>query len=117
MAKNNNYKQFTITKSGDVLFVLGDLISGVMYDLIKYKEYQQDLIKTITQYLELDDNGEIISKKPVPEKEFLDLDDRVRYRQMNMLIKIADEQKSSFSYKNLRKTAKKKGFFIIRCNL
>lgn len=109
--KNSNYKQYPINCIEDVLTILGNIIIAVMYNLDKYIQYNNELMNMIMDFIEYDfDKNEIISINLIPEKEFNDLDDKIMYRQMEMLKFLADEQKSSFSYKNLRTIAKKKGY-------
>ena len=48
--KNHNYKQYDIYSLEDALFVLGSLIRGVTFHLIKYKSYSDELEKLVEKY-------------------------------------------------------------------
>lgn len=93
-------KQFTIASAEDACLVLGSLISGVSVNLEKYKEYAaeaESLLETI--------NGEY-----VPAKQYDDVNDKLLFRQREILRLTADHQKSSFSYMDLRKILEKSNY-------
>lgn len=94
------YKQFSINCSEDACLVLGMLISGVYVNLDKYKEYASEA-ETLLQR----NDGEYISAK-----EYDNVNDKLLYRQREILKFTADYQSSSFSYINLRKFLEKKGY-------
>lgn len=106
-----NYKIFLVDNVEKVLMVLSSLIRDVIVDLDKYRLYHNELLSMIISYIknstkeELDNNNVVI-----PEKEYFDIKDKIMYRQMLLLKIIADEQKTSFSYKNFRKFIKDKGY-------
>lgn len=91
------FKQFSITCAEDACIVLGALISGVSVNLEKYKEYASEaetLLKSIKQ-------------EYVSAKEYDDINDKLLYRQHEMLKFTSDYQSSSFSYIYLRKILEK----------
>ncbi len=94
------FKQFHIDSVEDACVVLGNLISGVTINLKKYKEYAHEaealLENTETEY--------------IPAKEYEDVNDKLLFRQREILKLSADYQSSSFSYANLRKYLEKKGY-------
>ncbi len=94
-----NYKQFPIIKLEDGLMALGSLISSVNGNLKKYKEYAQEIDDLLEHYSKIDDSCEVL----IPAKIYDDINDKLLYRQREMLKYIADHQKDSFSYINLRK--------------
>ena len=77
------------------------MIINATSHLIKYEEYSKELEDFICDCLSN-------KKDIVGAKQFEDFDDKIKYRQMMLLKYIADEQKNSFSYKNLRKVLKEK---------
>lgn len=93
-------KQFSINSIQDACLALGMLISGVMVHLEKYKEYYNE-----AQRLLENSNSEYISAK-----DYDDINDKLLYRQHEILKLSADHQSSSFSYKDLRKLLEKRGF-------
>lgn len=101
------YKQFTIEKASDACLVLGSLISRVTISLDKYKEYANELgsmlEETNTEYVEA--------------KIYDDINDKLLYRQRELLALIADEQNSSFSYLHLRKHLMKHKFLTTELGL
>ena len=91
------FKQFSITCAEDACIALGTLISGVSVNLEKYKEYAS----------EAEALSESINQEYVPAKEYDDVNDKLLYRQREMLKLTADYQSSSFSYIDLRKILRK----------
>ena len=91
------YKQFTINSIQDACLALGMLISGVVVNLDKYMEYAIEaellLEKTDGEY--------------VPAKEYECVNDKLLFRQREILKLTADHQSSSFSYIDLRKHLEK----------
>ena len=104
---NNNYKNFDIIKLEDGMSVLGSLIRGVVINLKKYKEYSLEVDDLFKKYIAVMESEQEIL---IPAKEYDDIDDKLLYRQREILKFVADEQKSSFSYINLRKILLKKNF-------
>ena len=94
------YKQFSITCSEDACLALGTLISGVSVNLDKYKEYLSEAESLL----------ERIQEEYVPAKEYDDINDKLLYRQREILKFSADHQSSSFSYIDLRKILEKNKF-------
>ena len=97
----DKYKEYSIKTLEDALRVFYDLIINVTSHLIKYEEYSKELEDFICDCLSN-------KKDIVGAKQFENFDDKIKYRQMMLLKYIADEQKNSFSYKNLRKVLKEK---------
>ena len=91
------FKQFTINSIQDACLALGMLISGVVVNLEKYREYASEaellLEKTDGEY--------------VPAKEYECVNDKLLFRQREILKLTADHQSSSFSYIDLRKHLEK----------
>ena len=91
------FKQFTINSIQDACLALGMLISGVVVNLDKYMEYAIEaellLEKTDGEY--------------VPAKEYECVNDKLLFRQREILKLTADHQSSSFSYIDLRKHLEK----------
>ncbi len=94
MAKGDmkKYKQFTIESLTDACFVLSTLISGVIVNLEKYEEYAHEAMELLEKT-----NGDYVDAK-----EYDDVNDKLLFRQREILRLVADCQNSSFSYKNLR---------------
>ena len=91
------FKQFSITCAEDACLVLGMLISGISVNLEKYKEYASEAESLL----------ESIQEEFVPAKEYDDVNDKLLYRQREILKFTADHQSSSFSYIDLRKILEK----------
>lgn len=91
------FKHFCINSTQDACLALGTLISGVIINLGKYKEYAFEaealLEKTDSEY--------------VQAKEYEDVNDRLLFRQREILKLTADHQSSSFSYIKLRRLLEK----------
>ena len=91
------FKQFSITCAEDACLVLGMLISGITVNLEKYKEYASEAESLL----------ESTQEEYVPAKEYDDVNDKLLYRQREILKFTADHQSSSFSYIDLRKILEK----------
>lgn len=91
------FKQFSITCAEDACIALGALISGVSVNLEKYKEYASEAEVLL----------ESNQQEYVPAKEYDDVNDKLLYRQREILKLSADHQSSSFSYIDLRKILEK----------
>lgn len=94
---NQQFKQFSINCVQDACQVLGMLISGVIVNLEKYKEYSLEAISLL----------EKTDSEYVSAKEYDDINDKILYRQREILKLVADHQKSSFSYTDFRKLIEK----------
>jgi len=91
------FKQFSITCAEDACLALGMLISGVSVNLDKYKEYASEAESLLERNQE----------EFVPAKEYDGVNDKLLYRQREILKFTADHQSSSFSYIDLRKILEK----------
>lgn len=102
MATNSKqqFKQYRINSIEDACFVLGSLIVEVIRNMDKYNEY----------ILEVEALIESCKEEYVPAKVFDDINDKLLFRQYQILKQIADHQKSSFSYIDLRKLLEKNGY-------
>ena len=98
------FKQFSITCAEDACLVLGMLISGMTVNLEKYKEYASEAESLL----------ESIQEEYVPAKEYDDVNDKLLYRQREILKFTADHQSSSFSYIDLRKILEKQKYISWR---
>ena len=76
------FKQFSITCAEDACIALGALISGVSVNLEKYKEYASEAESLL----------ESIQEEYVPAKEYDDVNDKLLYRQREILKFTADHQ-------------------------
>lgn len=95
------YKQFTISSVEEGMVALGSLISKTIINLKKYKEYFTEVEALQDKYVSLQEKS---SKEIyIPSNEYEDIKDKLLFRQRELLKILADEQSSSFSYKNLRK--------------
>ena len=82
------FKQFSITCAEDACLALGMLISGVSVNLDKYIQYTSEanaLLASITE------------EEYVPAKAYDDVNDKLLYRQREILKYTADHQRSSFT--------------------
>lgn len=95
--KKQQFKKFSITCAEDACIVLGTLISGVSVNLDKYKEYASEAETLL----------ENIQQEYVSAKEYDDINDKLLYRQREILKFTADHQISSFSYIKLRQILEK----------
>lgn len=102
MAKGGNkqYKQYSISNIEDACLALRSLIAPVDINLEKYKKYHLDAIELLVKSEE----------DIIPATEYDNVHDKIMYRQRELLKFIADHQKDSFSYMNLRKRLLKSGF-------
>ena len=96
-----NYKQYPIYKLEEGMMVLGSLISGVAVNLKKYKIYDEEVSALIKKYEQLTNESE--KDILIPADEYDSINDKLLYRQREILKYIADCQKSSFSYLSFRK--------------
>ncbi|XOQ44316.1 MAG: Dot/Icm T4SS effector [Clostridium sp.] len=94
------FKQFSITCAEDACLALAMLISGVSVNLDKYKEYAAEAKALF----------ERVQEEYVPAKEYDDVNDKLLYRQREILKFTADHQSSSFSYIDLRKLLEKNNY-------
>lgn len=113
MAKKNkknkkNFKQFNIDTLEDGIYVLGTLISRVIVNLEKYKEYCEEASELARCYCSK--CGEGSTEVLIPAKVYDDINDKLLYRQREILKYTADHQKSSFSYIDLRQILEKKTY-------
>lgn len=104
------FKIFTIQSLDEGMIALGSLISGVVVHLSKYVEYYAELIDLLERYAPLyeQSSDEIL----IPAKEYDDINDKILYRQNQLLKLIADQEKSSFSYYFLRKILVKSKYIV-----
>ena len=86
------YKQFTISSAQDACVVLGSIISGITLHLEKYKEYSLEAYALL----------ESTKEEYVDAKLYDDINDKLLFRQHEMLKLTADHQSVSFSYIDLR---------------
>lgn len=102
MSKGKNfYKQFSLDSIDKGLLALGSLISYVTINLIKYKEYFSELEGLLDKYcMQLENSTREIY---IPAKEYDDINDKLLFRQRELIKFTADESNDSFSYLNLRK--------------
>lgn len=96
-----NYKQYPIYKLEEGMLVLSSLISGVAVNLKKYKIYGEEVSALIKKYEQLTNESE--EDILIPADEYDSINDKLLYRQREILKYIADCQKSSFSYLSFRK--------------
>ena len=92
------YKQYPINDIQVACQVLGSLIVGVIGNLNKYKEYSQEVQQLIDRTTE-----------SAIAKEYESINDKLLYRQHELLKYIADHQGASFSYIDIRALYEKKG--------
>lgn len=111
MSNKRNYKNYPISNIEDALEVLGRLISGVQINLEKYEMYSNEIIELYQKY---EDKAKINEKIFIPAKEYDDINDKLLYRQREILKYVADHQNSSFSYIKLKEILKKKIFLILQ---
>lgn len=101
--KKQQFKQFSITCAEDACIALGTLISEVSVNLEKYIEYatEAEVLLESTQ------------QEYISAKEYDDVNDKLLYRQHEMLKLTADHQNSSFSYIDLRKFLEKNKYISL----
>lgn len=103
------YKFFRINNIDDGLVALSSLIVPATTHLSKYKEYCDEAHTLLKKYKDVQDANpteEIL----IPAKEYDDVNDKLLYRQRELLKYLADYQDTSFSYLNLRKTLYDQGY-------
>lgn len=103
MSDKRNYKNYPISNIEDALEVLGRLISGVQINLEKYEMYSNEIIELYQKY---EDKAKINKKIFIPVKEYDDINDKLLYRQREILKKknifnIAEDKKASSILKDL----------------
>lgn len=96
-----NYKQYTVITNEDGMLVLGTLINDVVVNLKKYKDYAIELNSLCERYEKFSNESE--DEILIPAEEYDNINDKLLYRQREILKYIADCQKSSFSYIDFRK--------------
>lgn len=102
------FKQFTINCPEDSLVVLGSLIGGVITNLKKYKEYFEELSGLLKKYCQSESSSE--EDILIPAKEYDDINDKLLFRQREIIKLMAEHQKASFSYNSIRPLLIKKGY-------
>lgn len=103
MSNKRNYKNYPISNIEDALEVLGGLISGVQINLEKYEMYSNEIIELYQKY---EGKAKINKKIFIPAKEYDDINDKLLYRQREILKKknifnIAEDKKASSILKDL----------------
>ena len=98
------FKQFSISSTEDACLALGMLISGVSVNLEKYKEYTSEAESLLVS----------VHEEYVSAKEYDDINDKLLYRQREILKFTAYHQNSSFSYIGLRKLLERKKYVSSR---
>lgn len=93
-------KQFTIDNIQDGCLALSMLITGVIVNLEKYKEYAEEAEQLLSN----------ADSECIPAKTYDDINDKLLYRQREILKLCADHQNSSFAYIDLRKILEKQGY-------
>lgn len=93
-------KQFTIDNIQDGCLALSMLITGVIVNLEKYKEYAEEAEQLLSN----------ADSECIPAKAYDDINDKLLYRQREILKLCADHQNSSFAYIDLRKILEKQGY-------
>lgn len=100
MANKKTYKQFPVNTTEEGMQALASLISSVIVNLKKYKEYSLEVEELQKKYSNL---SKVVTKEIlIPAKEYDDINDKLLYRQREILKYLTDYQPSSFSYINLR---------------
>jgi len=95
-----HFKQFSIDSVQNACLALGSLISQASVHYEKYKEYSDEAYTLL----------ENCDDEYITAKDYDDINDKLLYRQHEILKLSADHQSSSFSYKDLRKLLEKKGY-------
>lgn len=91
------------------MVVLGSLIVNVIANSDKYKEYYEEAKCLLDEYGKRFDEGtkhEIL----IPAAEYDNINDKLLYRQREILKYLADHQDSSFSYIDVRKKIRNRGY-------
>jgi len=99
-------KRFEIKTQEEAMMILGTLIAAVKVNLERYVEYQNELELLVTKYEPLNTDKETL----IPAKEYENINDKLLFRQREMLKYCSDHQKDSFSYMGVRTSFVKKGF-------
>lgn len=99
-------KRFEIKTQEDALMILGSLIAPVKMDLEKYAEYRDELEQLVIKYAALNEDKETL----IPANEYENINDKLLFRQREMLKYCSDHQKDSFSYMSVRGAFVKRGF-------
>lgn len=94
------FKQFTIDNIQDGCLALSMLIAGVVVNLEKYKEYAEEAEQLLSS----------ADSESIPARTYDDINDKLLYRQREILKLCADHQSSSFAYIDLRKILEKQGY-------
>lgn len=102
------FKQFELNTLEDGIYALGTLIASVIVNLEKYRAYCDEAIELAAHYYSKASSS--TSEVLIPAKEYEDINDKLLYRQREILKYTADYQDSSFSYINLRKILEKKKY-------
>lgn len=99
------FKQYEIKSIQDACVVMLELISQVSRNFSKYQEYAWEAGEL---YIKNRD------KKTVSGKEYEDINDKLLFRQHELLMYIADRQSSSFSYIDFRELLIKKNYLELQ---
>ena len=97
------FKQFAIDNIQDGCLALSMLITGVIVNLEKYKEYAEEAEQLLSN----------TDSECIPAKTYDDINDKLLYRQREILKLCADHQSSSFAYIDLRNILEKQGYLTI----
>ena len=94
------YKQFAIDNIEDACLALETLITNVIINLRRYKKYSAEVVELLKN----------ADSEYIPADAYEAVNDKLLYRQHEILKFTADHQSSSFSYIDLRKMLEKRGF-------
>ena len=100
MTDNKQYKYINISPALDGLELLCTLISQISSNYEKYQEYSREAYNLL----------ENTKSKYVSAKEYDDINDKLLYRQREIIMLFAEQQTDSFSYKSTRDLLVKKGY-------
>lgn len=100
MSDNKQFKHFIISSELEGLELLCTLISRISSNYEKYQEYSREAYNLL----------EKTKEKYVSAKEYDDINDKLLYRQREIIMLFAEQQKDSFSYKSTRNLLVKKGY-------
>lgn len=95
------YKQFKINTLEDACTVLKAIIVPVIIDLEKFENYSIEAEEVLKSYN---------PTSTIPANIYDSLHDKIIYQQRELLRFMADHQRSSFSYIEVRKILEKKNF-------
>ena len=101
-----DFKRFNIKNQEEALMVLGSLIALVKVNLEKYTTYRGELEQLVEIYRPLGLDQETL----IPAPEYENINDKLIFRQREMLKYCSDQQKDSFSYIHLRNEFVKRQF-------